>query len=115
MFRGGQMFPLERMISTMRATIATALLLSSLAIAAPTITEAQVYVRIGPPRPLYERRPIAPGPGYAWQGGYHRWDGSRYTWIPGNYVAAPRPRAYWVPGRWINTRRGYYWRDGYWR
>ena len=85
------------------------------AAAAPTLAEAQVYVRVGPPRPLYERRPAPPVAGYAWRAGYHRWDGSRYIWTPGAYVAPPRPRAYWVQGRWVPGPRGYYWREGYWR
>lgn len=99
----------------MRNTLALAVLSTSLAVVAPSLASAQVYVRVGPPRPIYERRPLAPGPGYIWQPGYHRWDGARYAWTPGSYVVAPRPRAYWVPGRWQNSPRGYYWRDGYWR
>lgn len=78
------------------------------------VAEAQVYVRIGPPRPLVERRP-PPRPGYYWRSGYHRWDGNRYVWTPGEYVAPPRPRARWYDGRWVHGPRGYYWRDGYWR
>ncbi|MGI4854624.1 MAG: hypothetical protein ACRYF4_11335 [Janthinobacterium lividum] len=85
------------------------------AAAAPMAADAQVYVRVGPPRPLYERRPLAPAPGYAWRAGYHRWDGGRYVWVPGEYIAPPRPRAFWVAGRWDRGPRGYYWREGYWR
>jgi hypothetical protein len=81
----------------------------------PVLAPAQVYVRVGPPRPIYEQRPIAPGPGYAWRAGYHRWDGGRYVWVPGEYIAPPRPRAFFVQGHWVRTGRGYYWRDGYWR
>src|SRR6202012_3896820 len=54
---------------------------------APSLAGAQVYVRVGPPRPIYERRPPPPRPGWAWQAGYHRWDGRRYVWVPGAYVA----------------------------
>lgn len=97
----------------MRTLLITGLLTA--AAMAPSLAEAQVYVHVGPPAPIYERRPIAPGPGYAWHGGYHRWDGARYVWMPGSYVAAPRPHAYWVAGRWVNSPRGYYWREGYWR
>lgn len=77
--------------------------------------EAQIVVRVGPPRPVYERRPPPPRPGWVWQAGYHRWDGNRYVWVPGAYVAPPRPHAYWVPGRWDHRGGGWYWREGHWR
>jgi hypothetical protein len=88
--------------------------LAGAAVAAPTAADAQVYVRVGPPRPVYERRP-PPRPGYAWQAGYQRWDGNRYIWVPGAYMAPPRPRARWVAGRWAHGPRGYYYRGGVWR
>ncbi|HEY1948183.1 MAG TPA: hypothetical protein VGG97_14325 [Bryobacteraceae bacterium] len=78
--------------------------------------DAQVYVRIGPPPRVVERRPPPPpGPRRVWVGGYHRWDGRRYVWMPGAWMLPPRPRARWVDGRWVHDRRGYYWRDGHWR
>lgn len=82
---------------------------------APSLAGAQVYVRVGPPRPIYERRPPPPRPGWAWQAGYHRWDGYRYVWVPGTYVAPPRPGGVWVAGRWTHGPRGYYYREGRWR
>ncbi|GAA3755522.1 hypothetical protein [Terriglobus aquaticus] len=99
----------------MRKTLALTALAGTLAAFAPNLASAQVYVRVGPPAPVYERRGPVPGPGYVWHGGYHRWDGGRYVWVPGSYVVAPRPRAYWVPGAWVRTPRGWYWREGYWR
>jgi len=81
---------------------------------APSLAGAQ-YVRVRPPRPMYERRPPAPRPGWAWRAGYQRWDGARYVWVPGGYMAPPRPRAYWVQGRWVHGPRGWSWREGYWR
>ena len=99
----------------MRNQLALTALAATLATVAPALASAQVYVRVGPPRPIFERRGPLPGPGYAWHPGYHRWDGGRYVWVPGSYVTAPRPHAYWVQGSWIRTPRGYYWRDGYWR
>ena len=76
---------------------------------------AQIYVRIGPPRPVVERRPPPPGPRYVWVGGYHRWDGARYVWVPGSYALPPRPHARWVPGHWVQRPRGWFWREGHWR
>jgi|SRR5580658_3836140 hypothetical protein len=42
----------------------------------------EVVVRVAPPHPLVEERVIAPGPGYVWIAGYHRWDGAAYVWTP---------------------------------
>lgn len=79
------------------------------------IANAQVVVRIGPPRPIYERVPPPPRPGLAWHAGYHRWDGYRYVWVPGVYEAPPRPYARWVAGRWVRRGGGWVWIDGRWR
>ena len=99
----------------MQKTLALATIAAAMTAAAPTFASAQVYVRVGPPRPIYERPGPVPGPGYVWHAGYHRWDGARYVWIPGSYVVAPRPRAVRVPGRWVPSPRGYFWREGHWR
>lgn len=76
---------------------------------------AQVYVRVGPPPPVVERRVPAPGSNYVWIDGYHRWDGHRYIWTSGRWVVPPRPRAVWVPGHWDSRPRGYLWVPGRWR
>ena len=59
---------------------------------------AACYVRVGPPAPIVETRVVAPGPGYVWIPGYHRWSGSAYVWVPGRWDRPPRARAVWVPG-----------------
>jgi WXXGXW repeat (2 copies) len=82
------------------------------------IAQAQVVVRIGPPpaRPYERIPPPPPGhPGWAWHAGYHRWDGARYVWVPGTYVAPPRPHARWVDGHWDRRGGGYIWTEGRWR
>ena len=76
---------------------------------------ADVIVRVAPPRPLVERRSIAPGRGYVWVPGYHRWDGRAHVWVPGQWVLAPRPRARWVPAHWVRKRGGWLLVDGHWR
>jgi hypothetical protein len=48
-------------------------------------------------------------------GGYQRWDGGRYLWVPGRWAAPPRPHAVWVPGHWRHARGGYVWIEGHWR
>lgn len=76
---------------------------------------AQVVVRVAPPAPVYERALPAPGPGYVWTPGYHRWDGRAYAWAPGAWVVAPRPHAHWVRARWIRRGGGWVFVEGRWR
>jgi len=75
----------------------------------------RLYVRVGPPAPVYEARVVSPGPGYVWIEGYHRWDGRAYVWVPGRWERPPRPNAVWARGYWAHDRRGYYWVEGHWR
>ena len=76
---------------------------------------AEVIISVAPPRPIIERRVIAPGRGYVWVAGFHRWDGRAYIWVPGHWVVPPRPRARWVEGRYIHRGHGWVYREGYWR
>ena len=82
-----------------------------------TAAGAQVYVHVGPPVPPREVVPPPPPEhrDWAWRGGYQRWDGHAYVWVPGSYVAPPYAHARWVPGHWRNTPRGYVWVEGHWR
>ena len=75
----------------------------------------EIFVRIAPPRPIVERRVVAPGPGYVWITGYHRWDGRAYVWVPGRWELPPRPHARWVEHRWVHRRGGYVFVEGHWR
>ena len=90
------------------AALATAILGTSAAF-------AQVVVRIAPPPPIVEHRPVRPGPAYVWTGGYHRWDGARYVWVPGRWAVPPRRGGVWVAGHWRHRRGGYVWVPGHWR
>ena len=76
---------------------------------------AEIVVRVGPPARIVETRPVAPGPGYVWTPGYHRWDGRAYVWTPGVWVTPPRPHARWVAHRWEHRRDGYVFVEGHWR
>jgi WXXGXW repeat (2 copies) len=76
---------------------------------------AQVVVQVAPPRPLVETRVPAPGPGYVWTPGYHRWDGRAYVWAPGAWVLPPRPHAHWVAHRWVHRNGGWVMVEGHWR
>lgn len=76
---------------------------------------AQVVVRVAPPAPIVEARPVAPGAHYVWTDGYHRWDGHRYVWLSGRWVMPPRPGVVWVPGHWAERHGGWVWIEGHWR
>jgi hypothetical protein len=90
----------------------TVLLLS---VPAPASAGPRVYVRIGPPAPVVQVRAVAPGPRYVWAGGYHRWNGRAYVWVPGRWVVPPRHRSVWIPPHWSRDRRGWYFVGGHWR
>jgi hypothetical protein len=81
------------------------------------VANSQVTIRIGPPPPPRERIPPPPPAhrDWAWHAGYHRWNGARYVWVPGRYVAPPYRGGRWVPGHWTNGPRGYVWIEGHWR
>ena len=81
----------------------------------PAAAFAQVVVRFGPPAPIVERRPPPPGAGFVWIGGYQRWDGGRYVWVPGRWDRPPRRHARWVGHRWVHERGGYVFHEGHWR
>lgn len=75
----------------------------------------EVVIRTAPPRAIVERRVPSPGAGYVWTPGYHRWDGNRYAWAPGQWVQPPRARARWVPAHYARRRGGWVFVEGHWR
>ena len=76
---------------------------------------ADVVIRVAPPRPLVERRVPAPGRGYIWINGYHRWDGHAYVWTPGRWEQPPRAHARWVAHRYVRRGGGWVFEEGHWR
>jgi hypothetical protein len=76
---------------------------------------AEVIVRVAPPAAIVETRPASPGAGYVWLGGYHRWDGNAYAWVPGKWEQPPRPHAHWVAHRWVKRGGGWTFVEGRWR
>jgi hypothetical protein len=75
----------------------------------------EVIVRVAPPHPVVETRVVAPGPGYVWISGYHRWDGAAYVWAPGRWELPPHPHQHWVAHRWVHKHGGYVLVEGHWR
>ena len=75
----------------------------------------EVLVRVAPPVAVVETRGVAPGPGYVWIDGYHRWDGNAYAWNAGRWEQPPRPHARWVAHHWVHRNGGYVLVEGRWR
>lgn len=96
-----------------------ALALPDLLSAAPRVVRVRparrVYVRVAPPRVIVEAPPPAPSARHVWVGGFHRWDGRAYVWVPGRWELGPRAGAVWVSGHWKNTPHGWEWIEGHWR
>lgn len=77
---------------------------------------AQTVVRIAPPPPVRVGVVgVAPAPGYVWVGGYQRWNGTGYVWVPGRWVRPPRAGVIWVSPRWARSGGGWVFYKGYWR
>ncbi len=93
--------------------IALALLLAFTLL--PAASFAQVYVRVGPPAPVYERRSPRPERGYVWVNGYHRYDDGHYVWVPGRWERPPHEHAVWVRHHWVHRRGGWVLVQGHWR
>ena len=108
---GGESMTIRRMSCSLLAGSLLLGLLASSAVAAPV----RVYVNVPPPPVQVEVRGTAPSPNHVWIGGFHRWDGRAYVWVPGHWNARPHPRAVWVAGRWHTHHKGWYWVDGHWR
>jgi hypothetical protein len=68
-----------------------------------------------PPLPNAEQPGPLPRAGVVWISGYHRWNSGSYVWIPGHYEVPPRPRAVWVPHRWMHRHGQWILVEGYWR
>jgi len=91
-----------------RTIVVAALLALSLgqAACASAAPRGRVYLRVGPPAPVVERRLVSPGPGFVWIPGFYRVERGAYLWVPGRWDPPPRARAVWVPARWVHDRRG---------
>jgi hypothetical protein len=73
---------------------------------------ADIYVRVGPPAPIYEPVPVVQ-PGYVWIPGYWNWNGHRYVWVKGRHEHA-RHGHHWVPNRWVQHKGRWRMDRGYW-
>ena len=96
-------------------SLALALTLAGVLIVPVAPASATVYVQLPPPPVQFEVRGAPPSQAHAWIGGYHRWDGREYGWVPGRWQRPPYPYATWVPGHWRHRAYGWYWVPGHWR
>jgi hypothetical protein len=80
-----------------------------------TAQAADIVVRIAPPRAVLEHRGAAPGRGYVWVPGWHRWEGNHYVWERGRWEMPPRPHAVWVAPKWNHRHGEYFFVEGHWR
>ncbi len=85
------------------------------AVVAPVPVVRYTYVEREPPPVRYERLPESPTRDHHWVAGRWGWDGRTYVWVPGYYLARPRPGVAWTNGHWERHERGWYWVDGHWR
>ena len=76
---------------------------------------ADIIVKIAPPHAVVETRGSAPGRGYVYTKGYHRWDGNAYVWTPGEWRQPPHAKAKWVDHRWEHRKEGYVFVEGHWK
>lgn len=87
-------------------------------LAACTPQSAPVSISSPPPvpAPLSETVPKPPVTADAliWQPGYWDWNGSAYTWQPGQYVPAAGHGNLWMPGYWAQTPAGWAWQPPHW-
>lgn len=81
-----------------------------------TLTDEEISASVEPPAlPEYEQ-PACPSDGYIWQPGYWAYSvaAADYYWVPGVWVAPPRPGLYWTPGYWGFVGGVYRFHMGYW-
>jgi hypothetical protein len=101
----------RKFLAAALAVLALPLLASCVASPPPNV----VYVRTAPPPIQSEVIGVAPGTGYVWIRGYHRWDANAYVWVPGRWEQPPHSHAKWVDGRWHHDSHGYYYTGGHWK
>ncbi len=76
---------------------------------------AEIVVKVAPPKMRVEKRAASPGQGYVYTNGYHRWDGNKYEWTPGEWKQPPHEHAKWVDHRWEHRKNGYVYVEGHWQ
>lgn len=82
---------------------------------APEVQSYPGLAPIAPPKPMFEEKPVLQSPEtQIWKPGYWSWNGSEYSWIPGEVVPRPAPTAAWFPDHWMWHTYGWAFVPGYW-
>ena len=84
------------------------------AVAAPTISNARVFVdiNVAPPAARVEVVPAA-RVGYVWAPGYWNWSGHQHVWVGGHWIRNHRGHV-WVPERWDQRGDRWHFERGHW-
>jgi hypothetical protein len=107
--------------SNLRLALAAVGALAVLTACPPPPFPDAVFVHVAPPpaptpvQPSLQNIAEADTDRRAWVGGFYRWNGSEYVWVPGRWEKPPHAGAAWVNGLWAHNRKGWYWVEGYWR
>ena len=96
----------------MRKFFMSAFVVAALGIGA---AQAQVVVKVAPPRARSEHRGPRPSRDHVWVGGFQKWNGNSYVWEPGRWEAPPRAHAVWVAPKWQHRHDGWVLIEGHWR
>ncbi len=100
----------------MKKGILIASLIMGLFMAMPTITQAQVVVKIKQPALKVIVKPKPTRSHYVWISGYWKWNKRKhnYLWIDG-YWSKPKKGKIWVSGHHKQVLGGYTWVSGFWK
>lgn len=78
---------------------------------------APIYVQQQPPADIVEVQPPQPNQStyWTWQRGHWRWNGYRYQWFSGRWIARPPHYTQWTPPHWQPSNRGWVFVEGHWQ
>jgi hypothetical protein len=96
----------------LRSTMLGLLLAAGLAC---QVNAQEIVIKTRPPHAVVETRGVAPGAGYVWVSGYHRYEGNAYVWTPGRWDRPPHEHQRWVAHQWVHRNGGYVLVEGHWR
>ena len=108
-----------------RSKVLTAALFLSLLVVAPRLAVAfpggprlivapGFRVRVAPPPPRVEVRPLAPSLTHVWTPGYWTWQDGRHVWVAGQWAVPPQAGHAWVEARWTLEGREWVFVPGHW-
>ena len=102
------------MKNSIRATLITATLASSLFLGSCKTQEEYVAAK---PGAVVEQRGTPPDAGAVWIGTEYRWEPATKTYVVvhGHWEHPTHGGAAWVPGHWRHVTHGYAWVPGHWK